>query len=41
MAGTIDGRAGDQILLAPPFSLEDAQIDEIADKLQIALKAAL
>ncbi len=41
MAGTIDGRAGDHILLAPPFILEDAQIDEIADKLQIALKAVL
>ncbi|MBN2906854.1 MAG: aspartate aminotransferase family protein [Rhodobacteraceae bacterium] len=36
MGGTIDGRQGDHILLAPPFILEDAHIDEIVDKLGTA-----
>ncbi|MEF9605965.1 aminotransferase class III-fold pyridoxal phosphate-dependent enzyme, partial [Paracoccus sp. PXZ] len=29
MGGTIDGQRGDHILLAPPFIIEDAQIDEL------------
>ncbi|MFP3656118.1 aspartate aminotransferase family protein, partial [Burkholderia sp. SIMBA_052] len=29
MAGTRDGRNGDHILLAPPFILSEAQIDEL------------
>ncbi|SIO57200.1 hypothetical protein SAMN05444722_3697 [Rhodovulum sp. ES.010] len=37
MGGTIDGRQGDHVLLAPPFILEDAHIDEIVDKLGTAL----
>ena len=40
MAGTIDGRTGDHILLAPPFIIEDAQLDELTDKLDIAIRAA-
>jgi len=38
MGGTLDGRRGDHILLAPPFILDDAHLDEIVDKLDAALK---
>ena len=41
MGGTLDGRQGDHVLLAPPFILEDAQIGEIVDKLSGALDDAL
>ncbi|KJS11724.1 MAG: hypothetical protein VR78_12595 [Hoeflea sp. BRH_c9] len=41
MGGTIDGKRGDHILLAPPFILEDQHIDEIVTKLQIAIGAHL
>jgi adenosylmethionine-8-amino-7-oxononanoate aminotransferase len=41
MGGTLDGRQGDHVLLAPPFILEDAQIGEIVDKLSGALEDAL
>lgn len=41
MSGTRDGKNGDHILLAPPFILEEAQIDELIAKLQISLETAL
>jgi len=41
MAGTIDGKRGDHILLAPPFIIEDAQIAELADKLAGAVAAVV
>ncbi|MEZ5869271.1 MAG: aspartate aminotransferase family protein [Defluviimonas denitrificans] len=41
MAGTIDGRSGDHVLLAPPFIIEDAQLDELVDKLSGAIDVAL
>jgi len=41
MGGTIDGKNGDHILLAPPFILEDAQIDEIITKLSRAIDRVL
>ncbi|MBA5777214.1 aspartate aminotransferase family protein [Stappia sp. F7233] len=41
MGGTIDGRRGDHVLLAPPFIIEDAQIGEITEKLSGALEAVL
>ena len=41
MGGTIDGRQGDHILLAPPFIIEDAQIDELVSKLSTAITGAL
>ncbi|WP_282021302.1 aspartate aminotransferase family protein [Ruegeria faecimaris] len=41
MSGTRDGRSGDHILLAPPFIIEDAQIEELVEKLEAALKAAI
>ncbi len=40
MGGTVDGQRGDHVLLAPPFIIEPKQIDELADKLAIALKVA-
>lgn len=41
MGGTIDGKHGDHLLLAPPFILEDSHIGEITDKLAIAFDAAM
>ena len=41
MGGTLDGRSGDHILLAPPFILEEAQLDELVDKLQRAIDQAI
>ena len=37
MSGTIDGERGDHVLLAPPFIIEDAQIDELVTKLSSAI----
>jgi adenosylmethionine-8-amino-7-oxononanoate aminotransferase len=36
MGGTIDGRRGDHIVLAPPYIVEESQLDEIVDKLSAA-----
>ncbi len=33
MGGTVDGKQGDHVLLAPPFILSDQHIDELIDKL--------
>ena len=41
MGGTVDGRHGDHVLLAPPFIMSDAQVEELGDKLQTALSIAL
>ncbi|WP_027600092.1 MULTISPECIES: aspartate aminotransferase family protein [Pseudomonas] len=41
MGGTLDGRRGDHILLAPPFILEDHHVDEIVDKLADTLDSVL
>jgi len=41
MGGTIDGRQGDHVLLAPPFIIEDSHISEIVDKLDQALTTTL
>jgi adenosylmethionine-8-amino-7-oxononanoate aminotransferase len=41
MGGTLDGRVGDHILLAPPFIIDDAQIDEVVGKLSLAISRAL
>ena len=41
MSGTIDGRTGDHILLAPPFIVEDYQLDELTDKLDRAIGAVI
>ncbi len=39
--GTVDGKSGDHVLLAPPFIISDAQIDELVEKLGQAFKAVL
>jgi adenosylmethionine-8-amino-7-oxononanoate aminotransferase len=41
MGGTVDGRSGDHVLLAPPFIVDEMQIHELVDKLVAALDAAL
>jgi adenosylmethionine-8-amino-7-oxononanoate aminotransferase len=41
MGGTIDGRRGDHVLLAPPYIIEDTHVDEIVDKLGEAVDAAV
>jgi adenosylmethionine-8-amino-7-oxononanoate aminotransferase len=41
MGGTADGRRGDHVLLAPPFVVSDAHLEEIVDKLGTAIDAAL
>ncbi|KZX98882.1 MULTISPECIES: aspartate aminotransferase family protein [unclassified Sulfitobacter] len=41
MSGTIDGQRGDHVLLAPPFIIEDAQIDELVSKLSTAIDRVL
>jgi adenosylmethionine-8-amino-7-oxononanoate aminotransferase len=40
-SGTADGENGDHVLLAPPYIVNDREIDEIVDKLDAALAAAL
>ncbi len=41
MSGTIDGARGDHVLLAPPFIISDAQIDELVDKLATGIAVAV
>lgn len=41
MGGTVDGKQGDHILLAPPFIMNDSHIDEIVSKLGKTFKNAL
>ncbi|MCB1716812.1 MAG: aspartate aminotransferase family protein [Candidatus Competibacteraceae bacterium] len=41
MGGTIDGQHGDHVLLAPPFIVTPAHIDELVDKLSGAISDAL
>ncbi|TAK81641.1 MAG: aspartate aminotransferase family protein [Betaproteobacteria bacterium] len=38
MGGTLDGVRGDHVLLAPPFIVEPAQLDELVEKLGRALR---
>jgi len=41
MGGTIDGRAGDHVLLAPPFIVEEEHLELIVDRLAHAVDAAI
>ena len=41
MPGTRDGKNGDHVLLAPPFIIEDNQLDELIEKLDTAITATL
>ena len=41
MGGTIDGRAGDHVLIAPPFIVEAGDVDTIVERLGEAVEAAV
>jgi adenosylmethionine-8-amino-7-oxononanoate aminotransferase len=41
MGGTIDGRQGDHVLIAPPYIVTAADVDTIVDRLGAAVDAAL
>ena len=41
MGGTIDGKSGDHILLAPPFIIDSSHVDEIVGRLQTAMRKVL
>ncbi len=41
MGGTIDGRLGDHLLLAPPFIVTDAELEAIVLRLEQAIGAAI
>lgn len=41
MGGTIDGRLGDHVLLAPPFIATDDDLDRIVQRLRAAVDAAI
>ncbi|HTV95628.1 MAG TPA: aminotransferase class III-fold pyridoxal phosphate-dependent enzyme [Steroidobacteraceae bacterium] len=40
-SGNVDGAAGDTVILAPPYNASDAELEQIAVKLEQALEAAL
>jgi adenosylmethionine-8-amino-7-oxononanoate aminotransferase len=39
-SGTIDGRRGDHILLAPPYTVSSAELEVIVDRLGQSIEAA-
>ena len=39
--GTIDGRHGDHVLLAPPFIIAEAKMDLLAERLGYAITEAV
>ena len=39
--GTIDGRRGDHVLLAPPFTVSVAELDAIVERLGEAVDASI
>ena len=41
MGGTLDGGLGDHVVLAPPFIIQEPQLDELVEKLQRALATTL
>ena len=41
MAGTLDGASGDHVVLAPPYIITEAQLDEIVDKLARSMKQVI
>ncbi|WMD23162.1 aspartate aminotransferase family protein [Achromobacter seleniivolatilans] len=41
MGGTIDGRQGDHVLLAPPFIISDDELDQLTVRLTGAIDAAI
>lgn len=40
-SGTVDGRSGDHVLLAPPYTASRAELEEMTGMLAAALDAAL
>jgi adenosylmethionine-8-amino-7-oxononanoate aminotransferase len=40
MGGTLDGRHGDHVLLAPPFNVNDDELDTLVERLRDAVDAA-
>ncbi|MCY1196069.1 putative aminotransferase [compost metagenome] len=41
MGGTLDGRQGDHVLLAPPFIITDDELDQLTERLAGAIDAAI
>ncbi len=41
MGGTIDGRVGDHVLLAPPFIIDESHVADITERLGEAVDAAI
>ncbi len=41
MGGTIDGKLGNHVLIAPPFIIDESHVSEIVDKLGDAVETAL
>ena len=41
MGGTIDGTRGDHVMLAPPFTVSEPELDAIVERLEAAVTAAL
>jgi adenosylmethionine-8-amino-7-oxononanoate aminotransferase len=41
MGGTIDGRAGDHVLLAPPFIVSDGELDQVVERLGDAVDTSI
>jgi adenosylmethionine-8-amino-7-oxononanoate aminotransferase len=37
--GTIDGLVGDHVLVAPPYIARSADIEEIVDRLEVAIRS--
>jgi len=40
MGGTLDGRQGDHVLLAPPYLINDDELDQLVERLAAAIDAA-
>lgn len=41
MGGTIDGKSGDHVLVAPPFIVSETEIDQIVDRLRQSIDESL
>jgi len=41
MGGTLDGRQGDHVLLAPPFIISDDELDQLTERIVGAIDAAI
>jgi len=41
MGGTVDGRVGDHVLLAPPFIATESELDLVGQRLHAAVDAAV